>query len=404
MKIIYNCQLLYDRHRGGTLLVVQGENRLEYCAYIGEEDSAGNSDEISSSNSFETNPDAPKQPKTHSQEELSNILAKIRYYIKSNHKNHEVLKKRLAEWLLIEKDEYEKRKAGGGNSTISTHSPLDVLKSFLDESEDGLQNSAQHLENETRLESGDSVNPNDFNILLQKNLTEIFGENGSNTELPLLINSVERGTISRSRRQTEIRRKTESGENGAFEDLSPDSETDDLPLGSVHPRMKYHTTTSKPKMRHIQWPNENDQQAGILNHTFGDNKDGSDSESESSFSSSEEALQKCEGVVATFNIIRDENCGPKGSYEDLEIYVDGSPSLHVPGTADQFMHFYEDTVNVSGYYYFIFGSENEKRDNIIRAKFEMEKLVYHLPEPVANCTGVKECHIDFKFASSEKVI
>ena len=111
-----------------------------------------------------------------------------------------------------------------------------------------------------------------------------------------------------------------------------------------------------------------------------DANDGSDSESESSYSSSEEALARCEGIVGNFNLERTEDCGTG----DLTLYFNA-------------------TVNVSGYYYFIFGSENEKRDNFIQAHFELEKYEYELPEALENCTDVKECQVTFDLASSQKV-
>lgn len=376
------------------MLVVQGEKSLEYCAYIGEEDSAGNSDEISSSNSFEgTDTGRQGNRRTFSQEELSNILTKIRYYIKSNHKNHGLLTKHLAEWLLLENDGHDRRMSENGTGSQTS---LDRLKSILQ--------GAENHEEETTTEQTNH-NSNKFNETeaetLHQNLTQLVASLSNVNDEEEIATPLEAGTIRRTRRTAEIRKKTESGENGAFEDNAEDrnDEVDGI-LGVVHPKFRHHPGAHGGS--HIEWPSEEGHRVGILNHTLGD-KDGSDSESESSFSSSEEALQKCEGVIATFNIIRDENCSPKGSFEELEIYMDGGPSLHVPGTEDQFLNYYEDIVNASGYYYFIFGSENEKRDNIMRAKFEMEKLVYNLPEPVKNCTNVKECQVDFNFASHQKV-
>jgi len=56
------------------------------------------------------------------------------------------------------------------------------------------------------------------------------------------------------------------------------------------------------------------------------------SESESSWSSSEEAMAKCEGVVATFNLKANETCGLE--HESVS-YLDSEP-------------FYEGHVNASG--------------------------------------------------------
>jgi len=131
------------------------------------------------------------------------------------------------------------------------------------------------------------------------------------------------------------------------------------------------------------WVKQHSLHSGILNET--NMNDGSNSESESSYSSSEEALAKCEGIVGSFNLKPVEECG---TYHD-----DSSIPL-----------IFNATVNISGYYYFIFGSENEKRDNFIEAFFELEKYEYDLGEPFENCTGVRECDIDFQFASQQKLV
>ncbi|ODM87270.1 hypothetical protein Ocin01_19412 [Orchesella cincta] len=222
--------------------------------------------------------------------------------------------------------------------------------------------------------------------------------------LELLANTMEVGTIRRNRRQVaEIRRKTESGENGAFEDESRDDVDDGFEImESVHPRMKY-LTSPKPHTPSSIWEGKDGHHRGVLNDTF-DPNDGSNSESESSFSSSEEAVQNCEGVLASLNINFDENCEAERSFEELELSPNDAlyqqSSIGIVYT----LPYYEDIVNASGYYYFVFGSENEKRDNFIRGRFDLEKLEYELPEPLQNCTNVKECHIPFEFASSQKVV
>jgi len=296
---------------------VRGRSHLEHCAYIGEADSAGDSDQFSDSKSEEKVTDRGLYPLPNSKEEISVILSKIRQYIRSRPKNYAKLKKNLADWMLLETEKSEER------ASIL----YDVQKNWTD-----------------------STQPTPY-IELDTKENELIMEDGS---------------IKRTRREIHISKRTESGENGAFED-------DDEDTTSSHP-----TRSTESSI----WSTGTGHHKGILNRTV-DLDDGSDSESESSWSSSEEAMAKCEGVLAFFNILPNASCG-----------LD---------TEEAIFPYYEGHVNVSGYYYFIFGSENEKRDNVVRARFELEKFVYHLPEPIENCTKVRECQVHFQFGSSQKV-
>lgn len=276
-------------------------------------DSAGNSDEFSSSNSREEGSDpSGATPAAQSREEMGAILSKIRQYIRSRPKNYSKLKKNLADWMLID------------NSTSPTPSE------------------------EVTEDSTNSTDPS-----------------------PSHLAPVEHGKLLRRRRGTpaELRKLSESGENGAFEEIDPILEA---------------TTKKADALGGSIWSREHGDEHGILADPF-DPHDGSNSESESSWSSSEEAMAKCTGVLGNFRLVANDSCALERAWNSED-----EP-------------FYSGVVSSSGYYYFIFGSENEKRDNIIRIRFEMEKFVYHLPPPVANCSGVRQCAVNFTFASNEKV-
>jgi len=168
-------------------------------------------------------------------------------------------------------------------------------------------------------------------------------------------------------------RLTESGENNANEVVD-----DPVPPAS----------RPKPQTPPGIWTEEHNHHTGTLNQNNSretDSEDGSDSESESSWSSSEEAMARCEGVITHQPIPHNDSCTAENTSGDPPDF------------------FFEAKVNQSGYYYFIFASENEKRDNIIRAHFQLNKHVYHLPHPLDNCTNVLECRLNLTFASSQKV-
>jgi len=133
-----------------------------------------------------------------------------------------------------------------------------------------------------------------------------------------------------------------------------------------------------------------------MNATYG-NVDGSNSESESSFSSSEEAMLRCEGVLTLFNIgAANESCFTCGGNNEPYLCMNNSSKLSA-------YPIFEGYINSSEYYYFVFGSENEKIDNFFRIAFQLDKYEFNLPEPIPNCANVHECHVDFYFGSSEKV-
>lgn len=266
------------------------------------------------------------------------ILSKIRQFIRSRPNNYGKLKKNLADWMLVDDEVVE----DDYNSTMNAS-----------------------LEEETTSSSPP----------VEQDFAQITNTTQTHNESSIVV---EHGTVLRHRRGTaEIRKISESGENGAFEEI--DSVRPD-PKSSSHPHPSHNQQTSSSI-----WSQEHGDEHGVLNDHVNPN-DGSNSESESSWSSSEEAMAKCEGVVANFPLKANDSCG----LDDDLWSIDSPP-------------FYEGYVNTSGYYYFIFGSENEKRDNIIKMKFELEKFVYHLPPPIENCTGVKDCHVNFTFASNEKV-
>ncbi|CAL8133667.1 unnamed protein product [Orchesella dallaii] len=328
------------RHKGGTLLIIRGNNHMKYCAYVGEADSAGNSDQVSSSTSVEVNArfrNGQGKPIITSSKEAGNrqndltILSKIKNYIQAHPNSRDKIQKTLEDWMLLNSSSIEQNKI-----------PVTV----------------------TTTEESDPT-----------------------TESPSTPSSLEHGVLHRSRRTVDVRPDTESGENGAFEDNSILEDEEIQKNMSVVDLKPFQTPDSI-------WKEQHNQHSGVLNDTL-DPNDGSQSESESSFSSSEEALLKCKGVIASFTIPQEDDCTNKGSYEDLML------TKNLPGLDT---NVYEFSVVEGDYYYFIFGSENEKYTNSIRAKFELQKMEYKLPEPVENCTDVLECQISFGFASSEKVV
>lgn len=350
------------RFKGGTLLIVRGNNHMQYCAYVGENDSAGNSDQVSDSASFESRGKAHggngHQSSKEKGEDDVNILSKLKNFLQHHPGSRGKIQKTLQDWMLL-------------NSSSSSSS-------------------------------------NEFHEIPLMNSTTtagkevtISGEDDNNGKDATTVPTIEHGTIRRRRRAIDVLPDTESGENAAFEDnsvVNSNSTNDSIDNDDfILPHAKKSNASvldilGQPTTESI-WKTEHNQHGGVINSNVS-SEDGSMSESESSFSSSEEALLKCEGIIASFKVPHEETCTDQGSFESLTLK---KPITGMESNAFQFQ------VQERDYYYFIFGSENEKETNLIRALFQLEKTEYQLPEPVHNCTGVTECQISFRFASSEKV-
>ncbi|XP_050316122.1 uncharacterized protein LOC126750524 [Anthonomus grandis grandis] len=119
--------------------------------------------------------------------------------------------------------------------------------------------------------------------------------------------------------------------------------------------------------------------------------DMSNSEFWSSFSSSEEALLNCEGLILNLPLTPHTNCKRNLSEQEAEeTYLANSITYRVP---------------VNGYYFFVFNSENEVQSNYIRVQFHLNKAIYNLSDPVAVCVNSSgTCEVDLNFFSSEKLV
>lgn len=325
---------------------------MQYCAYVGENDSAGNSDDVSGSTSYESmrgkspngggvqgqSSPGGKSKENGQKEDSGNILSRLKNFLQSHPDSRGKIQKTLEDWMLL------------NSTTTSTN-----------------------------------------NVSREDTTTTAIPPTTTSTS----IDGIEHGTIRRRRQAVDIRPDTESGENGAFEDESTNdnvTESDNFIL--PHSNISVIDLLGKPvQTPQSIWKEQHSQHSGVINSSI-TGEDGSMSESESSFSSSEEALLKCEGIIASFKIPNEGGCVEDGSFDDLVL------NKNISGLESNSFTF---QVQERDYYYFIFGSENERETNLVRTKFELEKMEYQLPEPVKNCTNVKECHIKFGFVSSEKV-
>lgn len=119
--------------------------------------------------------------------------------------------------------------------------------------------------------------------------------------------------------------------------------------------------------------------------------DRSNSEFWSSFSSSEEALLNCAGLILSLPLSPNGKCQNNSSHED---FLSASHSNTITYT-----------VPSNGYYFFVFNSENEVQDNYIRVKFDIQKTVYNVSNSIQSCNNATDvCRLPLNFFSNQKVV
>ncbi|KAF2879332.1 hypothetical protein ILUMI_26843 [Ignelater luminosus] len=128
---------------------------------------------------------------------------------------------------------------------------------------------------------------------------------------------------------------------------------------------------------------------GTINETT--LNDRSRSEFWSSFSSSEEALLNCEGLILNLPLTPHSKCSADRYEEDLK---DASLANTVTYLVPR-----------NGYYFFVFNSENEIQTNYIRVHFNLNKTVYDVSHSTSSCANKTDsCALDLSFFSEDKMV
>jgi hypothetical protein len=127
---------------------------------------------------------------------------------------------------------------------------------------------------------------------------------------------------------------------------------------------------------------------GQFNQKNKDGKDTSNEETKSSWSSSEEALMACEGLIYNVPLNGGTQCTKQATAATLD-------SIRTEITLE---------VSETGFYYFIFANENEITDNFLSAKFDLHKTVFDVSNNEMNCTEAIKCVLPLKFWSEDHVV
>lgn len=110
--------------------------------------------------------------------------------------------------------------------------------------------------------------------------------------------------------------------------------------------------------------------------------DGSDEENVSSYSSSEEALASCEGVIMSLPLVSYRGCNIRWTEINKFTY----------------------DIPVTGTYYFVFSSENEINENKFFFNLTFERMVYDTTKSATVCENKTECLVPLSFWSTERAV
>ncbi|CAH0714803.1 unnamed protein product, partial [Brenthis ino] len=120
--------------------------------------------------------------------------------------------------------------------------------------------------------------------------------------------------------------------------------------------------------------------------------DMSNSEFWSSFSSSEEALLECAGLILNLPLTPHAFCQPHATEQEALLASRANALTY--------------RVPANGYYFFVFNSENEVQRNFIRARFDLQKTRYDVARTtLRECRNSTErCDLPLDIFSSQKVV
>ncbi|XP_012256817.2 uncharacterized protein LOC105686493 isoform X2 [Athalia rosae] len=118
--------------------------------------------------------------------------------------------------------------------------------------------------------------------------------------------------------------------------------------------------------------------------------DRSNSEFWSSFSSSEERLLECNGLILNLPLTPHRHCTPKYENDHLAASLANTITYRVP---------------TNGYYFFVFNSENEIQPNYVRIRFDLLKTAYDTSNPSESCkNSTGECSLPLSFFSDQRAV
>ncbi|EEB10391.1 conserved hypothetical protein [Pediculus humanus corporis] len=381
------------RWPGAFLTVIKGHKQLKECAYFGD-DSSEEEDELEElekdeEDAISNEPWMMKKARPgvifHGSQ-LNNTLNKHRLSKEiveldngNEHNFYQWIPRMRSEKFKSEKKKIEnnvnstKSYNNNNNNNKSTESinlrgNFENLNTTEEEEKDEVKSKEVEEAYQEVLEKLKKLKLNDKNILLQlqKNLRnkENLNESGSSNN---------NNNNDNNKTRDSYRKKRELEWHGLHEKLNKNDEDYDTAAEEIE----------EPDILTYE------DLRGTFNETTVNDK--SDSEFWSSFSSSEERLINCAGLIINLPLIPKKGCQANKPEKVKEEAC----------AANKFTY----KVPINGYYFFVLSSENEIQTNYIRIQFEFDKILYNVSNPVAACTNTTEsCSLPLNFFSWEKTV
>ncbi|XP_071454893.1 uncharacterized protein [Hetaerina americana] len=162
---------------------------------------------------------------------------------------------------------------------------------------------------------------------------------------------------------------------------------------------------------HVPKPDGIADDRGTFDHW--DPNDRSRSEFWSSFSSSEEALLICDGLVLYMPLTPHLGCShnetlrkmlQKTNYEKQKTEGRHGPTETSTAGGEERDNTLSYQIPANGYYFFVFNSENEVQTNFIHVHFDLRRRVYKIKDPIVECHNATHCELPLSFFSDQKVV
>ncbi|XP_076030253.1 uncharacterized protein LOC143018616 isoform X2 [Oratosquilla oratoria] len=388
-----------SRWEGAQVLILRGVNNLHHCAWIGEEDSSEEPAELDfmftpqrgvpqgvpdSSNSTQQQP-IPRistQAKHQSHERRTNMANLIQEVVKMSKNKQEIL------GMLYKQSRHYSQE---GSLSVELD-PDEPLPAYYDSEDDPVK--ADLVETSpVDLNNAPQSQPSflsDAPVPVKEALTQHKLKKGrrkgnkgkkkgnqkkAKGDLKFLENVRERRDLM------QMEAEAINEEDGAFE------------VDEYEKRLPFHYVDgdSLPEGLHVEqhqpWVGRRLQPSGIADDRGTIDQrtanDRSMEEHRSSFSSSEEALASCSGVLLALPLVPDRRCN------SFRRNVFNTITYDIP---------------VTGTYYFVFSSDNEITDNKVLFNLTMDKVVYDVAPFHDLCLNKTECSLPVGFWSKDQAV
>ena len=356
-------------------MIIKGVRNLRTCAWIGEEDSLEEREQlIENIHKSLRNDDILRYEQSEQDDPLSSLmnavlskaaLSKVWPVREESHERIQQIDSLVQTALGLSKNKLEVLNSlyRHSNSRVNASNYVDIVNQTSKNSENTytiIDSNAKSPDKDNGFTNDDHANLKMLENLLNLNVSKTSAEDIKNYIITRRI--ISRNHWERSGRSLD------SDEIEAIQD-----ETERRNLGENFTRPLSLELIKQDGMNYKK---------GTVNQT--DNRDLSAEESQSSYSSSEEALASCNGVLATQSLEPDLHC-TQNHYHNL---------------FNKISH----TIAETDTYYFVFSSDNEIVDNFLYFNLTLNRYVYDTGKAITECINTTSCSLPLRFWSDDQAV